>query len=115
MEVKASIARPAAYETIAADMPFRIHGAAWSGEADITQVEVSTDGGATWTIARLLGDRVPHCWRLWEMTWQAPRTGRHILMARATDSRGRTQPIRRDADHRNYMICHCLPVTVDVR
>ncbi len=115
MEVKASIARPAAYETIAADTPFRIHGAAWSGEADITQVEVSTDGGTAWTPARLLGDHVPHCWRLWEMTWQAPPAGRHILMARATDSRGRTQPLRRDPDRRNYMISHCLPVTVDAR
>jgi DMSO/TMAO reductase YedYZ molybdopterin-dependent catalytic subunit len=115
MDVKASIARPAAFEVIAAGQPYRVHGAAWTGEGDITQVEVSTDGGATWAAARLLGERVPHAWRLWESTWAAPVAGRHTLMARATDSRGRTQAMRRDLDRRNYMISHVLPVLVDAR
>lgn len=115
MEVKASIARPAPHEMIPAAAAYRIHGAAWAGEADITQVEVSVDGGTTWSPARLLGERVPHAWRLWEMTWANPLAGRHTLMARATDSRGRTQPMRRDTDRRNYMISHVLPVPVEVR
>lgn len=115
MEVKASIARPAGFEAITAGRPYRIHGAAWTGEAQVTQVEVSVDGGAAWTPARLLGDAVPHAWRLWEYQWAAPPAGRHTLMARATDSRGRTQPMRRDPDRRNYMISHVLPVVVEVR
>jgi hypothetical protein len=36
-------------------------------------------------------------------------------MARATDSRGRTQPMKRDPDLRSYMISHVLPVEVEVR
>jgi DMSO/TMAO reductase YedYZ molybdopterin-dependent catalytic subunit len=114
MEVKSSIARPAPYETVPAGRPFRIHGAAWAGEADVTRVDISTDGGAHWTAATLLGDRIPHTWRLWEFAW-TPRTGRHTLMARASDSRDRVQPMRRDSDRRNYMISHVLPITVEAR
>ncbi len=35
-------------------------------------------------------------------------------MARATDSRGRTQPFEHNADHGTYMINHVLPVSVTV-
>jgi hypothetical protein len=41
--------------------------------------------------------------------------GKHTLMARATDKRGRTQPMERDPDLRNYMITHVVPVAVEVR
>lgn len=115
VEVKASIARPGPYETIAAGAAYRVHGAAWTGEASITTVEVSVDGGTTWAAARLLRDAVAHSWRLWEFTWMNPPAGRHTLMARATDSRNRVQPMRRVPDRRNYMISHVLPVVVDVR
>jgi hypothetical protein len=36
-------------------------------------------------------------------------------MARATDSRGHTQPTTRDPDRRTYMINHVVPVEVEVR
>jgi hypothetical protein len=35
-------------------------------------------------------------------------------MARATDSRGRTQPMERDPDRGTYEINHCLPIEVEV-
>lgn len=115
MNVKALIARPAGYEVVPAGMPYRVFGAAWAGEADVTRVEVSVDGGATWAPATLLGDPVRYAWRLWEHQWPAPQPGRRTLMARATDSRGRVQPDRHDPDRRNYMIHHTIPVPVDVR
>lgn len=115
MNVKSSIARPGLLETIPAGAPYRIHGAAWTGEGSITRVDISTDGGATWAAARLLGEAVPHAWRLWEFHWQNPQAGSHTIMARATDSRGRVQPLQRDTDRRNYMISHVLPVNVTVR
>jgi hypothetical protein len=37
------------------------------------------------------------------------------LIARATDSHGRTQPTDRDPDLGTYMINHLLPITVEVR
>lgn len=70
-----------------------IRGAAWSGEAPVARVEVSTDGGRTWTAAELSPDQAPYAWRLWQASWTPPAKGPHALMARATDTRGRTQPM----------------------
>jgi hypothetical protein len=113
--VKAQIARPARFEIVPKSKEYRIHGAAWAGESEIAKVELSTDGGRTWSVTRLLGDSVPFSWRLWESTWRTPdQPGRMILMARATDARGRTQPIERDPDLRNVKIHHVLPVEVRV-
>ena len=69
-----------------------VHGAAWAGEADITKVEISTDGGITWNPAKLGHEHSHYAWRLWSYDWKATRSGDYIIRARATDSQGRTQP-----------------------
>ncbi len=116
MQVKAEIARPAAGEVVKADADYRVHGAAWAGDAAVARVEVSTDGGGRWAPARLLDRPVRHCWRLWEYTWRTPaRPGKVRLLARATDARGQTQPLKRVPGRRNYMISHVLPVEVMVQ
>ena len=46
---------------------------------------------------------------------QEDQAARLALMSRATDARGRVQPATRDADRRNYMVNHILPVEVQVR
>lgn len=115
-QIKAEIARPENGETVPVDTQYRVHGAAWSGDAEITKVEVSTDSGATWALARLGNDSVKNSWRLWEYDWRTPaKAGPRTLMARAADSRGRTQSFQRNADHGTYMINHILPIMVDVR
>ena len=68
-----------------------IHGAAWAGEADIVKVEVSTDGGSSWNLARLGHDQAHYAWRLWSYDWK-PRAGDYAILSRATDTQGRTQP-----------------------
>ncbi len=115
LQVKSQIARPALGAIVPAGDPVLITGAAWAGEADVTQVEISTDGGKSWSGAKLTGDKAPFCWRLWEYAWKPTTTGKAVLMSRATDSKGRTQPMKRNADYRNYMICHVLPVEIEVR
>lgn len=114
VQVKASIARPAAGEKVPANGKYRVHGAAWAGETEVARVEISTDGGKTWSEVRLLGKPVPLAWRLWEYEWKTPAAGKATLMVRATDKRGRTQPLERDPDRRNYVISHVLPVPVEV-
>jgi DMSO/TMAO reductase YedYZ molybdopterin-dependent catalytic subunit len=114
-QVKAEIARPAPYEIIPAKSKYRVHGAAWTGESEVTKVEVSADGGKTWAAARLLDKAVPFAWRLWEYEWDVPESGRRVLMARATDARGRVQPMQRDPDRRDAVISHVLPIAVEVR
>lgn len=115
-QTKAEIARPENEGTIAANSTYRVHGAAWSGTAEITRVEVSFDSGRTWQDAKLLGEPVKNAWRLWEYEWRTPaNAGRHTIFARATDSRGFVQPADRSGDRGTYMINHLLPITVEVR
>jgi hypothetical protein len=92
-----------------------VRGAAWACDAEIAKVELSTDGGATWKDTKLLGESNSNAWRLWEFNWQTPsQPGKQTLMARATDSLGRTQPFHRDPDRGTYMINHLLPIEVEV-
>ena len=113
LQIKAEIARPSEGEVVRANSNVRVHGAAWTGDGEITKVELSTDAGSTWTEAKLIGESQPNAWRLWEFNWQSPaKPGKRTLIARATDSKGRTQPTQRDPDRGTYMINHLLPVTV---
>ncbi len=116
MQTKAEIAEPREGETVSANSNVRVHGAAWTGNGEIAKVEISSDDGATWNEAKLLGESKPNAWRLWEFNWKTPaRPGKVTLIARATDSEGRTQPIERDPDRGTYMINHLLPITVEVK
>jgi hypothetical protein len=77
---------------------------------------MSTDAGATWQAATLLGDPVKNAWRFWEFGWTAPaEPGTYQLMARATDAAGRIQPPHRIPEYGTYMINHVLPITVQVK
>lgn len=116
MQVKAQIARPGFADAVRAGETYPVQGAAWTAEAEITKVEISTDGGETWHNTQLLGEPIRNAWRLWEYDWQVPtKPGKAAFMARATDSEGRTQPTERDQDRRSYMVNHLLAIEVDVR
>lgn len=116
MQVKSSIARPSFGDTVPRQSTQRIFGAAWAGESSVEKVEVSTDGGTTWSAASLVDEKSPMAWRFWEYIWKTPMNpGRAVLMSRATDQRGRTQPMQRDIDGRTYVINHVIPVEVEVR
>jgi DMSO/TMAO reductase YedYZ molybdopterin-dependent catalytic subunit len=116
MQVKAAIARPGISEVVAAGKSYRVMGAAWTSEAEIVRVELSTDGGTSWQPTSLGAEKAPNSWQLWEYEWAVPKeTGRCVLMARATDSRGRTQAMERDLDRGSYEINHCLPIEVVIQ
>lgn len=74
--------------------PIELSGRAWSGRAEITRVEVSTDGGATWLDAAVdpAGEH-PHAWQRWRCQWTPSQPGVTELLCRATDSLGRVQPV----------------------
>mgnify|MGYP000669332436 CR=1 FL=1 len=73
-----------------------VGGHAYAGTRGIDRVEVSTDGGQTWTTATLSeplpGDDV---WRQWQHRYDPP--GSHEVVARAVDGTGTVQP-RDEAD-----------------
>jgi DMSO/TMAO reductase YedYZ molybdopterin-dependent catalytic subunit len=69
-----------------------IEGRAWSGWGRIIRVDMSVDGGSTWSKA-LLGDAPgPYAWLGWSHEWDA-EPGQYVLCSRATDETGRTQPV----------------------
>ena len=68
-----------------------VEGRAWSGHGAIAEVELSTDGGATWTRAHVEPEPAPGAWARWTASWDA-EPGEHELRCRATDATGRTQP-----------------------
>src|SRR5881409_2998763 len=72
IQVKAEIARPAEDEIVPAKSSVCVRGGAWACDAEITKVELSTDGGATWSDTKLLGESKLNAWRFWEFDWQTP-------------------------------------------
>ena len=91
MKVKSIITDPAPGEVVSPG-EYRVAGAAWSGEREVAKVELSTDGGETWSPARL-APRSGYSWYRWEYTWQPPRPGDYVLMSRAINDKGETQPM----------------------
>jgi sulfite oxidase len=73
--------------------PVEITGVAFNdGMARITSVEVSADGGQTWQQAAVKPAESPWAWYQWSVNATlAP--GSNVLMSRATDALGRTQPL----------------------
>ena len=78
-----------------------IRGYAWSGHGPVARVEVSTDGGATWSDARLGAAISPAAWREWTLAW-TPERGMHVLIARATDAAGEAQVLSQRRDPLGY-------------
>lgn len=94
--------------------PVPINGAAWAGEAEVTRVEVSTDAGKSWQPAQLDRDQAKYAWRMWQYAWKPNTAGSYVLMSRATDSRGRTQPMRPAWNPAGYMWNGIDQVTIHV-
>ncbi|GAB1692514.1 sulfite oxidase [Krasilnikovia sp. M28-CT-15] len=96
-----------------AGRPVRLTGRSWSPHAAIRRVEVSTDSGATWRRADLIGPGVG--WQRWELTWRPRTPGRTELLARAVDERGNAQPDATTLNTLGYLFDAVVrhPVTVD--
>lgn len=70
--------------------PLTLAGVAFAGDQEIARVDVSTDGGQTWTAAGLKRPLGALTWVLWELAWTPPQ-GTHVLVVRAIDGAGRVQ------------------------
>ena len=67
-----------------------IGGVAWAPTRGIRRVEVSTDGGESWSDARLATQLDVDAWRQYVYEWDA-KPGEHTIKVRATDGEGETQ------------------------
>ncbi|GFO67303.1 hypothetical protein GMLC_08820 [Geomonas limicola] len=71
----------------------QITGADGTG-SNLTKVEISTDGGATWNLATK--NATLNSWTQWSYSWTAtplPLNGPYVVSARATDSNGIVQSV----------------------
>jgi DMSO/TMAO reductase YedYZ molybdopterin-dependent catalytic subunit len=70
----------------------KIEGIAFDGGDGIQKVEVSTDGGSTWTLAKLKENQGIYAFREWTYTFTPPADGIYALKVKATSTTGETQP-----------------------
>jgi sulfane dehydrogenase subunit SoxC len=92
MDARSLITYPAYPVTVARGW-VEINGIAWTGNGKIARVDVSTDGGRTWSAARLqepvlskAHTRFRHLWN-----WTGAEA---VIMSRAVDETGYVQPTR---------------------
>ena len=112
LEVKSVIVGP----TEGAKLPAgrtTVWGWAWSGEGELTGIDVSNDGGQSWLPGTFTGRWDRYSWRKWEAEWDA-KPGAHTVMARASDSLGRIQPTSRAFNRLGYRwnVIHAVKVDV---
>jgi sulfane dehydrogenase subunit SoxC len=91
LEAKSIITRPSGGDTLAGAGLYQVTGIAWSGRGTVARVEITTDGGETWTEAELQTPvlRRAHTRFRWAWQWD----GREAMLAsRCTDDTGYTQP-----------------------
>jgi sulfite oxidase len=100
LSVKSMIVRPADGESLPGG-PFRVRGVAWSGDEPAARVELTVDGGRSWTDVPVDQVADPAAWRGFSTTLELP-AGRHVLGTRATDAGGRRQPERVAPDAGGY-------------
>ena len=111
---RAVIASPAAGTSLHRT-PTTIRGYAWSGHGAITRVDVSADGGASWTEATLGPEVSRTAWREWQLRWRPTGPGEHTLLAVATDAAGGRQPLQQVRTDLGYTNNAAGPVTVRVK
>src|SRR5262245_48667842 len=95
MEAKSVITFPSGGQTLPGIGLYELTGLAWSGNGKIERVEVTTDGGRTWTPAQLQEPRLPIALTRFRMPWRFE--GREAVIAsRAIDETGYVQPSREE-------------------
>ena len=92
--------------------PLIIRGVAHSPDGPITRVEWSTDSGRTWRDATL-SRYERYEWSWFTFDWD-PVPGNYIVMTRATDAAGNTQPDEIPFNEKGYLFNQPLPHPVTV-
>ena len=94
-KIMSRIDLPQAGDTVPAGTTFPVTGIVFAGDRGVARVEVSADGGETWTDARLEDASVaplgPLTWVRFRAEVAAARPGRATVVVRATDGTGALQ------------------------
>ena len=105
MEAKSVITSPSGGQRLEGQGFREISGLAWSGRGKIARVEVSVDGGVSWTDAALQEPVLPKCLTRFRLPWRWGGEAAR-LASRATDETGVAQPtheaLLKERDARSY-------------
>ena len=93
MPVKSLITYPKSGATIKQGKQLNIRGHAWAGEYEVSKMEYSIDFGATWKICPIEKPVNRLAWQHFSTSVDLPKKGYYEVWARATDSRGVSQPM----------------------
>jgi sulfane dehydrogenase subunit SoxC len=93
MEAKSLITQPSPGYRLGSPGLKQISGLAWSGKGKVTRVEVSTDGGRSWTDSRLQEPVLSKSFTRFSLPWRWNGEPA-VLQSRATDESGYRQPAR---------------------
>jgi DMSO/TMAO reductase YedYZ molybdopterin-dependent catalytic subunit len=75
-----------------AGQSFVITGWAITNGIGVAKVEISTDGGDTWSPCQIFSNPTPsQVWAFWRYVWANPPRGKHEIQVRATDAKGKLQ------------------------
>jgi Mo-co oxidoreductase dimerisation domain len=91
MPVRSFLISPDGSGKIPGRMPVQLRGIAFSGNGRIKKVEVSTDKGATWSVARLGEELGAYSFQTWEFAWSPTLAGKYEVAVRATDANDHLQ------------------------
>jgi sulfite dehydrogenase len=91
IDVRSIFISPENESGIQSGIPCTVQGLAFDGGEGISFVEISQDGGLTWSKCNLSSSLGNYSWRKWNYTF-IPGKGRITLQAKATNLKGETQP-----------------------
>jgi len=91
MPVKSLITTPET-KTKISGRTLKVGGHAWAGDDAVARVDLSIDFGATWIQADLASPPNPYAWQRFGAEVEFPMAGYYEVWARATDTKGVSQP-----------------------
>lgn len=93
LNVKSVMTSPMAGARLKTGVTAKVEGFAWSGDgASVVRVDVSTDGGRSWSATVLGPKEGKYAWRRFAIAWVPKAAGTASVLARARDDRGAVQP-----------------------
>jgi sulfite oxidase len=93
LSVKSVIATPLDGAEVEVGKPMVVRGVAWTGgDTRVTAVDLTFNGGVTWTQPQPGPYANQYAWRTWQYTFTPSEEGYLRMGSRATDGAGSTQP-----------------------
>ena len=115
MPVKSLITYPKTGAIIKKDKSLNIRGHAWAGEYEVIKMEYSIDFGSTWKTCTIEKPVNRLAWQHFSAKVEFPKAGYYEVWAKATDSRGISQPMLLPGwNPKGYLnnACHRIAVKV---